>query len=71
MRKKQQRNSYTTEFKVKVSLEVIKGQRTINEIATHYGVHSNLVTQWKMDIYLSTLRFVSCGCTIESAGARD
>jgi transposase-like protein len=47
MRKKQQRKSYTTEFKVKVALEAIKGQRTINEIATHYGVHPNLVTQWK------------------------
>lgn len=47
MRKKQQRKSYTTEFKVKVALEAIKGQRTINEIATHYSVHPNLVTQWK------------------------
>lgn len=46
MRKKQ-RKSYTTEFKVKVALEAIKGQRTINEIAGHYGVHPNLVTQWK------------------------
>jgi len=27
MRKKQQRKSYTTEFKVKVALEAIKGQR--------------------------------------------
>jgi len=47
MRKKQQRKSYATEFKVKVALEAIKGQRTINKIATHYGVHPNLVTQWK------------------------
>jgi transposase-like protein len=46
MRKKQ-RKSYTTEFKVKIALEAIKGQRTINEIATHYGVHPNMVTQWK------------------------
>src|SRR5262249_48364544 len=43
--KKKQRKSYTTAFKVKVALEVIKGQRTINEIATHYGVHPNMVTQ--------------------------
>lgn len=45
--KKKQRKSYTTAFKVKVALEAIKGQRTINEIATHYGVHPNMVTQWK------------------------
>jgi len=45
--KKKQRKSYTTAFKVKIALEAIKGQRTINEIATHYGVHPNLVSQWK------------------------
>src|SRR5262245_57605493 len=47
MRKKQQRKTYPAEFKVKVALEAIKGQRTINEIATHYGVHPNVVTLWK------------------------
>lgn len=46
MRKKQ-RKSYTAEFKVKVALEAIKGQRTVNEIASHYGVHPNMVTLWK------------------------
>ena len=30
--KKQQRQSYGTEFKVKVVLEALKGQRTINEL---------------------------------------
>ena len=45
--KKRQRKTYTTEFKVKIALEAIKAQRTVNEIASHYGVHPNLVTQWK------------------------
>lgn len=45
--KKRQRKTYSTEFKVKVALEAIKGQRTINEIAGHYSVHPNQVTQWK------------------------
>lgn len=45
--KKKQRKSFTTEFKVKIALEAIKGQRTVNEIASQYGVHPNQVTQWK------------------------
>src|SRR5262245_5883018 len=45
--KKKQRKSYTAAFKVKIALEAIKGQRTTNEIATHYDVHPNQVTQWK------------------------
>ena len=45
--KKKQRKSFTTEFKVRIALEAIKGQRTVNEIARQYGVHPNQVTQWK------------------------
>lgn len=28
-------------------LEAFKGQRTINEISSHYGIHANQVKQWK------------------------
>jgi len=42
-----QRNRYDAAFKAKVALEAIKGQRTINEIASAYEVHPNQVTQWK------------------------
>ena len=42
-----QHKSHTAEFKTKVVLEAIKGQRTLNEIAQHYSVHPNQVAQWK------------------------
>ena len=45
--KKQERKTYTSEFKVKVVLEAFKGQRTINVISGHYGIHANQVNQWK------------------------
>lgn len=44
---KTQRKRYTSEFKAKVALEAIKAQRTVNEIATRYGLHPNQVSQWK------------------------
>jgi transposase-like protein len=44
---KKERKSYTASFKAKVALEAIKGQRTINEIASAFEVHPNQVTQWK------------------------
>jgi putative transposase len=34
-------------MKGRIALEAIKGQRTIQEIASHYGVHPNQVTSWK------------------------
>ena len=42
-----QRKRHSAEFKAKVALEAIKGQKTINELAAKYQVHPNLVTQWK------------------------
>jgi transposase-like protein len=42
-----QRRNFTAEFKTKVVLETMKGQRTLHEIAQHYSIHPNLVVQWK------------------------
>jgi putative transposase len=42
-----QRKRYDASIKAKVALEAIKGQRTINEIASAFEVHPNQVTQWK------------------------
>jgi putative transposase len=42
-----QRNQYSGEFKAKVVLEVLKGQRTVNEIASRFGVHPVQIFQWK------------------------
>jgi transposase-like protein len=42
-----QRRSFSAEMKARIALEAIKGQKTIQEIASHYGVHPNQVTNWK------------------------
>jgi transposase-like protein len=42
-----QRKTYSAELTARIALEAIKGQRTSNEIAGHYGVHPNQVMQWK------------------------
>ena len=34
-----QRKSYRAEMKAKIALEAVKGQRTVQEIASHYEVH--------------------------------
>lgn len=41
------RKTYTVAFKTKVALEAIRGELTINQIATRYEVHPSQVTQWK------------------------
>ena len=45
-----QRRRHSAEFKAKVVVEAIKGQRTVNEIAGEYGVHPGQIAQWKRQV---------------------
>ena len=42
-----QRRNFSSEFKAKVALTAIKGQHTVNEIASTFGIHPNKVLHWK------------------------
>ena len=42
-----QRRQFSAGFKAKVALEAIKGQRTVQEIASTFSVHPNQIAQWK------------------------
>ena len=44
------RKHYGAEFKSRVALEAVRGERTISEIASTHGVHPNQVTQWKKQL---------------------
>ena len=41
------RRRHSADFKAKIALEAIQGQRTANEISSAYGVHPVQVAQWK------------------------
>jgi putative transposase len=34
-------------FKAKVALEAVRGEKTIAQISSEYGVHANQISQWK------------------------
>lgn len=44
------RTTYTGEFKAKVALAALKGDRTANEVASVHGVPPSLVSQWKSQL---------------------
>ena len=41
------RRRFSVAFKAKIALEVLRGDRTIQEIASRHKVHANQVSQWK------------------------
>ena len=47
---KRQRKQHSADLKAKIAVEAVKGQRTIQEIASHYSIHPSQVTQWKKQL---------------------
>ena len=41
------RTKHSPEFKAKVALAALKNEETISELATRYGVHPNMISNWK------------------------
>jgi len=44
------RKRHSAGFKSKVALEAIKGEKTVNEIASEYGIHPQQVRNWKREL---------------------
>ena len=47
---KAKRKRHSSEFKGKVALEALKGQKTMSELSHEYGLHSTQISQWKMQL---------------------
>src|ERR1051325_6084232 len=45
-----QRKQHKEAFKAQVALAALKGDRTVNELASQYGVHPTLIHAWKKQL---------------------
>ena len=41
------RRRFSSDFKAKVALDALRGDKTIQEISSRYKVHANQVSNWK------------------------
>jgi putative transposase len=44
------RTRYPSDFKARIALEAIKGNKTVNQLASEYGVHATQISQWKKQL---------------------
>lgn len=43
------KKQHTPEEKSKLVIEALRGERTINEIASEHNIHPNMLSKWKRD----------------------
>jgi transposase len=44
------RKTHSAAFKAQVAMAALKGDKTINELAGHHGVHPTLIHTWKKQL---------------------
>ena len=78
------RKQHTATFKAQVALAAVKGDRTVNELASHFGVHPTLIHGWKKQLLAGAETVFASGvrvarptprparpsCTSRSAGSK-
>lgn len=41
------RRRFDAPFKARVALEAVRGEKTVAQLSSEYGVHTNQISQWK------------------------
>lgn len=44
------RRKHSVAFKAKVALEAVKGEKTIAQISSEFGIHLNQIRKWRKDL---------------------
>jgi transposase len=67
---KRTRQKHSAGFKAKVALAAIKGDRTIAELAVHFGVHPNQIHNWKKQLLGGAVSVFESGAPAEGPPMR-
>jgi transposase-like protein len=53
------RRNYTAEQKTKIVIEVLREEKTLNEIAAEHEIHPNMLSRWKAEFMNNASRVFS------------
>src|SRR5689334_25183885 len=68
---KRTRKQHNAAFKAKVALAAIKGDRTVAELASQFGVHPNQIYNWKKQLLDGAAGVFEGGNTAAEGTARE
>ncbi len=63
------RKRHTAAFKAQVALAALKGDKTVNEVASHYGVHPTLIADWKKQLLAGAEQVFAHGAKADAGDA--
>jgi len=61
------RKQHTAAVKAQVALAAVKGDKTVNELASHYGVHPTLIHAWKKQLLAGAEAVFANGAKAQAA----
>jgi len=64
---KRTRQKHSAGFKAKVALAAIRGDRTVAELAVHFGVHPNQIHNWKKQLLDGAVGVFEGGASADGA----
>ena len=68
---KRTRRNHSPDFKARVALAAIKGDRTIAQLSDQHGVHVSQITAWKDQLQASAANVFGTGGAASAAPAVD
>jgi transposase-like protein len=60
------RRTYTAAFKAQVALAALRGDKTVNQLATQHSVHPTLINAWKKQLLSGAEGVFSSGAKADS-----
>ena len=68
---KAQRRSYSADYKARIALEALRGERTLNELAAEHGIHPNQIALWRKQLLAAAPGVFSDRATHDQRAAEE